>query len=105
MSMAALHKLMQRRAGPLTSTGLTQVTAFLATKYAERGVPDVQIFFDGFHAGCQSELTPALRCAPPNATHSRGDYYDVNVSAHASGLGPRGAGLAVPGSSWAFNSI
>ncbi|XP_026289306.2 glucose dehydrogenase [FAD, quinone]-like [Frankliniella occidentalis] len=79
MSMAALHRFLQRRSGPLASTGLTQVTAFLASKYAENRVPDIQIFFDGFHAGCQSELQPALRCAPPNATHSRGDFYDVQV--------------------------
>lgn len=78
--MAALYKFLQKRSGPLTSTGLTQVTGFLASKYAENGVPDIQIFFDGYHANCESELSPALRCLPPNATLSRSSYYDVNVS-------------------------
>jgi len=45
MSMAALHQFMETKDGPLTSTGLTQTTAMLTSKYAENGVPDIQASF------------------------------------------------------------
>ncbi|KAF7993306.1 hypothetical protein HCN44_006366 [Aphidius gifuensis] len=40
------------RSGPLASTGLTQVTAFLESNYTTPGVPDIQVFFDGFSSTC-----------------------------------------------------
>lgn len=50
----SLQDFLNFRAGPLTSNGLTQVTAFIASKYAEKGVPDTQVFFDGYLGKCRS---------------------------------------------------
>ncbi|XP_034936846.1 glucose dehydrogenase [FAD, quinone]-like [Chelonus insularis] len=48
----SIEEYMKNRTGPLASTGLTQVTAFLESSYAQSGVPDIQVFFDGFSSTC-----------------------------------------------------
>ncbi|CAK9810591.1 Glucose dehydrogenase [FAD, quinone] [Anthophora quadrimaculata] len=52
MTMDSVNEYLETRTGPLTSTGLTQVTAFLESSYAVTGVPDIQVFFDGFSPKC-----------------------------------------------------
>lgn len=52
MTMDSVNEYVESRSGPLTSTGLTQVTAFLESSYAASGVPDIQVFFDGFLPKC-----------------------------------------------------
>lgn len=52
MTMDSVNEYLDTRTGPLTSTGITQVTAFLESSYAASGVPDIQIFFDGFAPKC-----------------------------------------------------
>ncbi|XP_066590934.1 glucose dehydrogenase [FAD, quinone]-like, partial [Prorops nasuta] len=52
MTMDAVNQFLDNRAGPLTSTGLTQVTAFFESSHALPGVPDIQVFFDGFSSTC-----------------------------------------------------
>ncbi|XP_049767288.1 glucose dehydrogenase [FAD, quinone]-like [Schistocerca cancellata] len=47
-----LDAFLRTRDGPMASTGLTQTTAFVLSQYAKDGVPDLQIFFDGFSARC-----------------------------------------------------
>ncbi|XP_034943627.1 glucose dehydrogenase [FAD, quinone]-like [Chelonus insularis] len=42
--------------GPLSSTGLAQVTAILASQYTTLDHPDIQIFFSGFQASCRSNF-------------------------------------------------
>lgn len=48
----AMRQYLNNRTGPLASTGLTQVTAFLESSYSTLGVPDIQVFFDGFSSKC-----------------------------------------------------
>lgn len=52
LTMDAVNEYLENRTGPLSSTGLTQVTGFLESSYAVTGVPDLQVFFDGFLTKC-----------------------------------------------------
>ncbi|XP_076767185.1 glucose dehydrogenase [FAD, quinone] [Xylocopa sonorina] len=52
MTMNSVNEYLDTRTGPMTSTGLTQVTAFFESSYAVAGVPDIQMFFDGFSPKC-----------------------------------------------------
>ncbi|KZC09321.1 Glucose dehydrogenase [acceptor], partial [Dufourea novaeangliae] len=52
LTMDSVNEYLETRSGPLSSTGLTQVTAFLESSYAASGVPDIQVFFDGFLPKC-----------------------------------------------------
>lgn len=42
--------------GPLSSTGLAQVTGILASTYTTKDDPDIQIFFAGYQAVCTSKV-------------------------------------------------
>ncbi|KAJ8673804.1 hypothetical protein QAD02_005066 [Eretmocerus hayati] len=52
---------LHNQTGPLSSTGLAQVTAVLASKYTTPDDPDLQIFFAGYMANCKNRDTSALR--------------------------------------------
>ncbi|XP_016843208.1 glucose dehydrogenase [FAD, quinone] [Nasonia vitripennis] len=52
LSLDSVNEFVFNRSGPVASTGLTQVTAFLESSFATPGVPDIQIFFDGFSSSC-----------------------------------------------------
>lgn len=52
LTMDSVTEFLNNRTGPLASTGITQVTAFLESTYATPGVPDIQVFFDGFSSKC-----------------------------------------------------
>lgn len=52
MTMNSVNEYLETRTGPMTSTGLTQVTAFFESSYAVTGIPDIQVFFDGFAPRC-----------------------------------------------------
>ncbi|RZF42118.1 hypothetical protein LSTR_LSTR006711 [Laodelphax striatellus] len=52
LTMDAVHQYINSRSGPLASTGLTQMTAFLKSKYVKDNIPDLQLFFDGYSASC-----------------------------------------------------
>lgn len=52
LSLDSVNEFVSNRSGPVTSTGLTQLTGFLESSFAEAGVPDIQIFFDGFSSSC-----------------------------------------------------
>ncbi|XP_043481450.1 glucose dehydrogenase [FAD, quinone]-like [Leptopilina heterotoma] len=52
MTIEAVNQYIKDRTGPLSSTGLTQVTAFMESSYASPGISDLQVFFDGFSSGC-----------------------------------------------------
>ncbi|KAL6438248.1 hypothetical protein ACFW04_004440 [Cataglyphis niger] len=58
LTMDAVNKYLKNKDGPLSSTGLTQVTAFFESKYAVNGVPDIQAFFDGFSSSCPKTGLP-----------------------------------------------
>lgn len=45
-STDALKNYLATQTGPFSSTGTTQVTAFLETSIATKGVPNIQVFFD-----------------------------------------------------------
>jgi len=52
LTMKALTEYLEKHGGPMSGTGITQTTAFFLSKYAKDGVPDLQVFFDGFMATC-----------------------------------------------------
>lgn len=52
VTMEAVNEYLEKKTGPLASTGITQVTAFLESSYAVNGIPDIQVFFDGFSSIC-----------------------------------------------------
>lgn len=52
LTMDAVNEYLKSKSGPLASTGITQVTAFLESSYALNGMPDIQVFFDGFSSTC-----------------------------------------------------
>ncbi|XP_076299210.1 glucose dehydrogenase [FAD, quinone] isoform X1 [Lasioglossum baleicum] len=52
MTMDSVNEFLDTRSGPLSSTGLTQVTAFFESSFAVAGIPDIQVFFDGFSPKC-----------------------------------------------------
>ncbi|XP_069698999.1 glucose dehydrogenase [FAD, quinone]-like [Periplaneta americana] len=52
LTLETLSDFLETHTGPMSGTGLTQTTGFLLSKYATDGVPDLQVFFDGFLAGC-----------------------------------------------------
>jgi len=58
MTMDAVNEYLDSKTGPLASTGVTQVTAFLESNYAINGVPDIQVFFDGFNSICPKTGLP-----------------------------------------------
>ncbi|XP_014475859.1 PREDICTED: glucose dehydrogenase [FAD, quinone]-like [Dinoponera quadriceps] len=52
VTMDAVNEYLEKKTGPLASSGITQVTAFLESSYAINGMPDIQVFFDGFSSTC-----------------------------------------------------
>ncbi|XP_032663978.1 glucose dehydrogenase [FAD, quinone]-like [Odontomachus brunneus] len=58
ITMEAVNEYLEKKTGPLASTGITQVTAFLESSYATNGVPDIQVFFDGFSSTCPKTGLP-----------------------------------------------
>ncbi|XP_072757226.1 glucose dehydrogenase [FAD, quinone] [Anoplolepis gracilipes] len=58
MTMDAVNEYLKSKTGPLASTGITQVTAFLESNYAIKGIPDIQVFFDGFSSNCPKTGLP-----------------------------------------------
>ncbi|XP_024941661.1 glucose dehydrogenase [FAD, quinone] isoform X2 [Cephus cinctus] len=51
-TLDSVNEFLENRTGSIASTGLTQVTAFLESSYSAMGVPDLQVFFDGFSSKC-----------------------------------------------------
>lgn len=58
ITMDAVNEYLEKKTGPLASTGITQVTAFLQSSYATNGIPDIQVFFDGFSSTCPKTGLP-----------------------------------------------
>ncbi|GLG96912.1 Glucose dehydrogenase [FAD, quinone], partial [Gryllus bimaculatus] len=73
LTLESLAQFLRTHDGPLSSTGLTQVTGFLRSKYAPTDVPDLQmltgvaprravppaqVFFDGYNAACSATGLP-----------------------------------------------
>lgn len=40
--------------GPMSSTGMAQLTAILVSNYTTKDDPDIQIFFSGYQAACNT---------------------------------------------------
>ncbi|XP_047346246.1 glucose dehydrogenase [FAD, quinone]-like [Vespa velutina] len=71
MTMQSVNEFLETRTGDLASTGLTQVTAFLESNYTIPGLPDLQVFFDGFSSYCPktgmpNECTDGVKEPCPN---------------------------------------
>lgn len=58
----AVTEYLANRTGPLASTGLTQVTGFMTSSYSAAGVPDIQVFFDGYGSRCPGRGV-SIECA------------------------------------------
>lgn len=88
LTMSALKAFLDKREGPLASTGLTQVTGFVKSKYAQGDMPDIQLFFDGFSAKC-SETGKADECSNGRLAKSCGRRHifirPTNILARSTG--------------------
>ncbi|XP_046979435.1 glucose dehydrogenase [FAD, quinone]-like [Schistocerca americana] len=65
LTNGTLHEYVKKRVGPITSTGMSQLTGFIRTKYAPQmpaSLPDVQIFFAGEQANGSSVVSSS---SPP----------------------------------------
>lgn len=58
VTMDAVNEYLESKTGPLASTGITQVTAFLESSYTINSMPDIQVFFDGFSSTCPKTGLP-----------------------------------------------
>lgn len=76
LTLPALNSFLEDRKGPLSSTGITQVTGFVHSRYSDGDLPDLQIFFDGFSARC-SETGNAEECADGTFNASCGRRFIV----------------------------
>ncbi|KAJ9596746.1 hypothetical protein L9F63_012232 [Diploptera punctata] len=52
LTLAAVNEFINSRTGNLSSTGITQTTLFMKSKYVTDDVPDLQVFFDGYSSSC-----------------------------------------------------
>jgi len=55
MTPESLHEYVTQHKGPFASTGLTQITGFVSSKFASKGVPDIQLYLDGYSGKCRNE--------------------------------------------------
>ncbi|XP_011501811.1 PREDICTED: glucose dehydrogenase [FAD, quinone]-like [Ceratosolen solmsi marchali] len=62
LSLDSVNQYVFNRSGPVSSTGLTQLTAFLESDFAVPGVPDIQVFFDDFSTGCARASLDSREC-------------------------------------------
>lgn len=58
ITMEAVNEYLEKKTGALASTGITQVTAFFESSFATNGIPDIQVFFDGFTSTCPKTGLP-----------------------------------------------
>ncbi|XP_018576576.1 glucose dehydrogenase [FAD, quinone] [Anoplophora glabripennis] len=74
LSMDALLEYVENRQGPLSSTGMSQVTARLNSKYADPSGkdPDIQLFFGGYTQRCSQNSSADAPQDPsdPDATRT-----------------------------------
>ncbi|XP_069669075.1 glucose dehydrogenase [FAD, quinone]-like [Periplaneta americana] len=74
LTLEAVREFTANRTGNLTSTGLTQTTLFMKSKYAQPDVPDLQVFFNGYTASC-SRTGAAEECEVTGALENCGKRY------------------------------
>lgn len=55
LSVQSADEYINNQTGPLSATGLAQVTGILASSFATSDDPDIQIFFAGFQGNCESK--------------------------------------------------
>lgn len=56
LNVDSVNQYLQNQTGPLSGTGMAQITGILRSRYAEPDDPDIQIFFAGYQAICQSKI-------------------------------------------------
>lgn len=77
LNESSAEQYLANQTGPLSSTGMAQVTALLASNLTTPDDPDIQIFFAGFQATCKSAIQYAdLR---EDATRMALRFTSVNV--------------------------
>jgi glucose 1-dehydrogenase (FAD, quinone) len=81
LDWASAMEYMLKRTGRMSSTGLSQMTGILNSKYAEpSGLhPDLQFFFSGYTASC-SRTGEINESAHPEDPHTKSSIrYDFNT--------------------------
>ncbi|XP_015585224.1 glucose dehydrogenase [FAD, quinone] [Cephus cinctus] len=56
LNVHSADQYLRNRTGPMSSTGLAQVTGILASSYTKPDDPDLQIFFAGYQAACKNNI-------------------------------------------------
>ncbi|XP_063541276.1 glucose dehydrogenase [FAD, quinone]-like isoform X1 [Cydia strobilella] len=93
LDWASATQYLLNRDGPLSSTGLSQLTGIVNSKYAARGGrhPDIQFFFGGYYASCSDGVA-----TDPEKVKDIRERRSVSISAIA--LQPRSRGYLAVGS-------
>ncbi|CAH2052166.1 unnamed protein product, partial [Iphiclides podalirius] len=94
LDWSALTEYLLNRDGPMSSTGITQLTGLLYSSLADRSLnqPDLQFFFNGFYAECSE--TGMIGESVGSCSHK-----GTNVSVNAVSLLPRSVGFITVNSS------
>ncbi|XP_013167945.1 PREDICTED: glucose dehydrogenase [FAD, quinone]-like [Papilio xuthus] len=89
LDWSALVQYLLNRDGPMSATGLTQLSGLLYSSLADRShnQPDLQFFFNGFYAECSQ----TGKVGEPEVIGQKG----VNISINAVALQPRSVGYMV----------
>ncbi|XP_067007795.2 glucose dehydrogenase [FAD, quinone] [Anabrus simplex] len=88
LDWAAATEYMLRRTGPLSSTGLSQMTAILNSPYADPSGnhPDLQFFFAGYLANC-AKTGEVRQLMDESAPENKRNIYMVPVVLHPKSRG------------------
>ncbi|XP_030758501.1 glucose dehydrogenase [FAD, quinone]-like [Sitophilus oryzae] len=86
LNIDTLNQYLQSENGPLSSTGMSQLTARIASNYTTADDPDIQLFFSGYDNTCAYSGEPESPVDPtePNDTRSIG-VSSVNLHPKSSG--------------------
>ncbi|XP_053985405.1 glucose dehydrogenase [FAD, quinone]-like [Hylaeus volcanicus] len=79
----AMNQYLYDQTGPMSGTGLAQVTGVLASEYTTPDDPDIQIFFAGYQATCTPKITIPDLTTYDNKMTVR--FSSVNLRPHSRG--------------------
>jgi choline dehydrogenase len=71
LNAETLDQYIDTQNGPLSGTGLSQITARISSNYTDSHDPDVQLFFSGMINTCAYDGTPNLPADPEQPTAQR----------------------------------
>lgn len=90
LNWAAALEYVSRQRGPMSSTGMSQITGIMSSSYSTPDHPDLQFYFGGYQATCATtgqigmlidNTLRSISISPTNLhPRSRGWYYTTTVA-------------------------